>query len=95
MIKCHVEYRRTGDGAAHPAGVGSSFELEGADENGLVILPSVGDDVFISDEGGFGGQVCRCVFRYAGATDGGVDSACFVRIVVEETEDVLGVLLGV
>ena len=94
MIRYYVNYQRDTGGAAHPAGAGSSFELGGAGESGLVILPSVGDYVFIPGDDGFGGRVRRRVFRYVRATEDGGDSACFVRIDVEETEDALGVLLG-
>lgn len=80
--------------AGRPSSVGTIFQFDGAGESGLVILPSVGDYVFLPGDDGFGGLVRRHVFRYARATEDGGDSVCFVRIVVEGTEDDLSVLLN-
>lgn len=96
-IKYSVEYQYMAKGDARPSDDGEVVGIQATDENGLVLLPNVGDYVQVDNRGdggeraSFNGKVRTRLFRYLRSTDN--DIFCHVNIVVEETDDNWGRLI--
>lgn len=95
-MKYFIDYQYMPMNSNRPIDDGEIVNIEANDENGVVILPNVGDFVHIdnSADGGqrsnFSGKVQSRLFRYI---RGPQDVSCLVNIVVAETDDDWGKLV--
>jgi hypothetical protein len=95
-IKYQIDYQYMSKGAVRPHDDGEVVGIEATSEQGLVLLPNVGDFVSIdnSADGGertdFHGKVQSRVFRYVRTKN---EIFCLVNIVVAETDDDWGKLV--
>ena len=94
-MRYHIDYQHLPKGALRPTDDGEIVGIEATSQDGLVILPNVGDYVRIdnSANGGehasFDGKVRSRLFTYCRVPG---DMFCTVNIVVEETDDDWGKL---
>ena len=89
MIKYSANYQYLAMGAARPSDDGIAVEIEATNEQGLVLLPNIGDVVNIQNPDAkhltFSGRVRSRLFTYVNVPNG--DTFCNVNIVVEEMPD--------
>lgn len=90
-----IDYQFLAAGASRPTDDGEIVGIEATDQTGTVILPNVGDYVYIdnSADGGerssFQGKVRSRLFSYIRSHE---DVFCYVKIIVEENDDDWGLL---
>jgi hypothetical protein len=96
-VKYHIDYQFMRKGAARPSDDGEVVGIEATDQSGVVVLPNIGDHVFIDnsadggERSGFSGKVRSRLFRYIRVNDS--DVHCAINIVVEEVDDDWGKLV--
>lgn len=89
MIKYFIDYQHLPAGHERPIDDGEIVGIKATDENGIVVLPNVGDIVSIdnsADHGeraDFSGRVRSRYFSYVRCGD---DVHCIVNIVIEDAD---------